>query len=68
MISPNDVRYLIFKDIINKKFKAIITTEGEGVLAGMERLKKKAEEIGLEISRIIPSGTFVKRGEIIVEL
>jgi len=68
MISPNDIRYVVFKDIINKKFKAIITTEGEGILAGMERLKKKAEEMGLGILRVIPSGTFVKRGEIIVEL
>jgi nicotinate-nucleotide pyrophosphorylase (carboxylating) len=67
MISPDDIRYIIFRNIINKKFKAVIVSEGEGILAGMERLKKKAEDMGIEIQKILPSGAAVKKGDIIVE-
>jgi nicotinate-nucleotide pyrophosphorylase (carboxylating) len=67
MTSYDDIRHMIFKDIVYRKFKATITTEDKGVLAGMERLKKKAEEIGLEILKVLPNGVAVEKGEVIAE-
>jgi nicotinate-nucleotide pyrophosphorylase (carboxylating) len=58
-----DIRDIIFKDIINKKFKAELISEKEGIFAGADEAKKQAEEIGIELELYCTDGQNIKSGE-----
>ncbi len=60
-----DIRDLIFRDVMNKRVIAILRVDGDGILAGMERLKNRAKEIGLRVLKALPSGAEVRKGDII---
>ncbi len=68
MREVTDIRDIIFEDIMSRRVTAVIRVEQDGILACMERLKEKALKLGLEILEIMPSGTEVKKNDVIVVL
>ncbi len=68
IISSSDIRYTIFKSILNKKFIAAIIADSEGVLAGVEEAIIMANKIGVEVLEYKASGGYVTKGENILLL
>jgi len=60
-----DLRDIIFKDVINKKFTAVIISEEEGLLAGKEILEKKGKEIGIKFLFLLEDASQLKAGTVI---
>jgi nicotinate-nucleotide pyrophosphorylase (carboxylating) len=58
-----DVRDVIFKDIIDKEFDAVITPEREGILSGVAEAEDQIKEIGIKLKWYKNEGDFVKIGE-----
>lgn len=58
-----DIRDVIFKDIINKEFNAVITTEADGILSGVAEAEEEIKEIGIKLKWYKNEGDPVKRGE-----
>jgi nicotinate-nucleotide pyrophosphorylase (carboxylating) len=63
-----DLRDVIFRDVMSKNVVAIMVANSEGIVALTEKLKEKADEIGVRLVKCLPSGTYVKRGDIIAEI
>ncbi len=63
-----DIRDVIFKDILDKKFRALISTEKDGCLSGVEEAQKVAAEIGVSINFYYEEGDLIKAGDIICEI
>jgi len=63
-----DIRDIIFKDIIDNEFRAILTPERDGCLSGVLEAEKQAEEIGVKLSFFLKEGENVREGEPIGEL
>jgi nicotinate-nucleotide pyrophosphorylase (carboxylating) len=63
-----DIRDLIFVGIREKKYIAQISAQGEGVLSGIEWLKKACNNIGLHLKKCKKSGTRVRQAEIVATL
>jgi len=60
-----DLRDIIFKDVINKKFTAVIISEEEGLLAGKEILEEKGKEIGIKFLFLLEDASQLKPGIVI---
>ncbi len=56
-----DIRDIIFKDIENKKFKALLIPESDGCLSGINDAIKIANEIGVEIEFYYNEGSLIKK-------
>ncbi|MFB3888277.1 MAG: quinolinate phosphoribosyl transferase [Candidatus Bathyarchaeia archaeon] len=65
-MSSRDIRDILFDGALNRRVTAVLTVTSEGIIAGAERLKKKAEEIGVEIKEIANDGDHVEMGEVVV--
>ncbi|MEM4514169.1 MAG: hypothetical protein QXZ41_06665 [Ignisphaera sp.] len=69
IVKPDDIRFTIFKQIIDKKFTAVIRVKSrQAVLAGMERAVNKAIELGLEVINAMPSGSLVRKNDEILRI
>jgi nicotinate-nucleotide pyrophosphorylase (carboxylating) len=68
MIPQQDIRDLIFVRIREKKYIAQISAQGEGILSGIEWLKKACKNLGIKLKKCKKSGTRVRPGEIIARL
>ncbi len=58
-----DIRDEIFKNCINKNFRAAITVERSGCMAGINEAVKKAKEIGLTVEYCLEDGALVAVGD-----
>ena len=58
-----DIRDDIFRDIQNKKFKAVLTSENNGVFSGSFEALDIAEKIGVELELYVNDGDKVKIGQ-----
>lgn len=63
-----DIRDIIFKSIINKKFKAVITAERDGCLSGVEAAKEVALGIDVAMHLFYNEGDLIKKGDKITEV
>ncbi|MEM0030970.1 MAG: nicotinate-nucleotide pyrophosphorylase [Candidatus Geothermarchaeota archaeon] len=69
IVKPDDIRLAIFKQIIDKKFTAVIRVKSrQAVLAGMERAVNKAIELGFEVINAMPSGSLVRKNDEILRI
>ena len=59
----DDVRDIIFKNILEKKFKAFLTPERDGCLSGVEDSYKQAKEIGVELELFYKEGDSIENGK-----
>ena len=57
-----DIREILFEPIMPKRFSARLTTEREGVIAGIASAAKKFAEIGIEPEFIVQEGELVRSG------
>lgn len=64
----NDLREYIFSDIKSKEFVGIILPECKGILSGIYRAAKAAEELGLEIMHLSSEGEQTKLGRPVMML
>lgn len=58
-----DIRDVIFKDIMDKKFKAVLTFENDGVFSGSTEACDIAEKIGIELELHVNDGDKVESGQ-----
>ncbi len=58
-----DIRDIIFKDIIDKKFEAVLIPERDGCIAGVNGAYKQAEEIGIELEIFSEDGERIDQGK-----
>lgn len=62
-----DLRDIIFENIKYRKFIAAIISEEEGLVAGTDLLKRRAEKIGVELLFLLQEGSHISRGTIITK-
>lgn len=62
-----DLRDVILEKIRDKRFVAAIISEEEGLVAGIDSLKKKGDEIGVEFLFLLKEGSRIKRGTVIAK-
>jgi len=62
-----DLRDIIFEDIKYRKFTAAIISEEEGVVSGIDLLKRRGEEIGVEFFFLLEEGSHISQGTIITK-
>ncbi len=60
-----DIRDLIFRNILNNKFCAVITSESCGIFSGEKEVIKQAEEIGISLELNFHDGQFIEAGDVI---
>ncbi|MGD9819995.1 MAG: hypothetical protein AB7U27_00420 [Aminobacteriaceae bacterium] len=63
-----DIRDIIFQNIAEKKFRAVLIPERNGCLSGAEDAKKQAEELGVNLNLFSGEGDRVKKEEPIGEI
>ncbi|NJE13158.1 hypothetical protein [Thermococcus sp. LS2] len=63
-----DIRNEIFRNEENTRVVAVITATVPGVIVGIEELKEKAKEIGVNVLYAVEEGSEVKPGDIIVKI
>jgi nicotinate-nucleotide pyrophosphorylase (carboxylating) len=68
MIPEQDIRDIIFVSILEKKYIAHISAQGEGILSGIEWLKKACKNLGLHLKKCKKNGARVRPAEIIATL
>ena len=51
MIPEQDIRDLIFAGVREKKYIAQISAQGEGILSGVEWLKKACDNLGIHLKK-----------------
>ncbi len=68
MIPQQDIRDIIFAGIREKKYIAHISAQTEGVLSGIERLKKACENLGIHLKKCKKNGATVRPEEVIAVL
>lgn len=56
-----DIRDVIFKDIIDKKFQALLISERDGCISGVKDAYKQAEEIGIELEIFSKEGDWIEQ-------
>jgi len=66
--SIDDIRDRIFRDVMDRKVTAEIRVEGEGILAGVDRAREKAYQLGLEVKSALSNGTKVRRGNVVLKV
>jgi len=64
----DDIRDRIFRDVMDRKVTAEIRVEDEGILAGMDRAREKAYQLGLEVKSALSNGTKVHRGDVVLKV
>lgn len=57
-----DIRDVIFRDIIDKEFRAVLTPERDGCLSGVSEAEKLAEEIGVKLTFFSKEGDNISKG------
>ncbi len=60
-----DIRDIIFKNIINTTFEAELISERDGILAGVEEAGKQAAEIGIDLELCFKDGDRIQAGDIL---
>jgi nicotinate-nucleotide pyrophosphorylase (carboxylating) len=68
MIPEQDIRDIIFVSIREKRYIAHISAQGEGILSGIEWLKKACNNLGLHLKKCKKNGARVRPAEIIATL
>ncbi|MEN6313681.1 MAG: quinolinate phosphoribosyl transferase [Clostridiaceae bacterium] len=63
-----DIRDIIFRDIIDREFRALLIPEREGCLSGVSEAEKQAEEIGIKLTLFAKEGESVTEGTPVGEL
>lgn len=63
-----DIRDIIFKEIIDKEFHAHLIPERDGCLSGVSDAERYAAEIGVKLSFLVQEGGDVRKGQPIGEL
>lgn len=63
-----DIRDIIFKDIIDKEFKAVITPERDGILSGISEANEQVKAIGIKLQWYKSEGDIIKKEEPIAEV
>lgn len=58
-----DIRDVIFRDILNEEFRAIIVPERDGILSGVTEAQEQISEIGIRLEWFKNEGDTVKKGE-----
>ena len=58
--SVRDIRDVIFKDIIDKEFQAVLIPERDGCISGIANVIKQAEEIGIGIELYCKEGEWIE--------
>ena len=58
-----DIRDTLFHDIADKRFRAVITAERAGVLAGREEALARAKELGIDLEICKKDGEDLSHGE-----
>lgn len=58
-----DIRDILFRDIENKKYRAVLSADRAGVLAGTDEAKRRAADIGIELEMCRKDGDDLSRGE-----
>lgn len=59
----SDIRYEIFRECLDAHVMAVLTTEADGVLSGIERARRMMDEVGLEFSSFLADGRLIRAGE-----
>lgn len=62
-----DLRDIIFENIKHRKFIAAIISEEEGLVSGIDLLKRRGEEIGVEFLSLSKEGSPIGRGTIVTK-
>ena len=60
-----DIRNRIFRHLEGRKYVARISSEGEGVVSGIEWLRTACIRLGIDLKGCRKSGTRIRRGDII---
>ena len=60
-----DIREILFQPVMARRFSARLTTEREGVIAGVASAARKLAEIGIAPELLVREGQFVQCGEVI---
>ena len=63
-----DIRNVIFADIIDKKFYAHIRADRSGVISGVSAAQKCAEDLGISLTMRKTEGNSVLKDEIVAEI
>lgn len=58
-----DIRDIIFKNNIDKKFEALLIPERDGCISGVDNAIKVAEEIGAKLEFFYKEGDWINEGE-----
>ena len=58
-----DIRDIIFRAIEGKRFRAVLTAERAGVLSGVEKVRARAEELGIVVELCKEEGETLSHGE-----
>jgi nicotinate-nucleotide pyrophosphorylase (carboxylating) len=64
-VDQEDIRDIIFREVMHKQITASLQVMEDGVIAGMACAKEAAQDIGLEVVLSSPDGSEVKKGSII---
>ena len=60
-----DVRDVIFQDVREQRFRAVLTAERSGVLSGVEAARERAVELGLARFDCGEEGQLLERGQVV---
>jgi len=67
-INENDLRDEIFKNVMNKQATATISLEDDGIVCGIEHLKRRAISLGLKVDKTAKDGSHIRRGGIVARV
>jgi nicotinate-nucleotide pyrophosphorylase (carboxylating) len=62
-----DLRDIIFEDIKYRRFIAAVISEEEGLVSGIDLLKRRGKEIGVEFLFLLKEGSHITRGTVITK-
>ena len=65
---PADLRDLLFARLGNRRFSALVTTEGDGIIAGSSYTEQKLRDHGVSIEYLLPEGTHVSKGDLVARI
>ena len=68
MAPEQDIRDLIFASVKGKKFIAQISARGEGIISGVEWLKKACDNLGINLKKWKKNGARVRPADIVAIL
>jgi nicotinate-nucleotide pyrophosphorylase len=68
MTPEQDIRDIIFVGVRERRYIAPISAQGEGILSGIEWLKKACKNLGLHLKKCKKKGARVRPAEIVATL